>query len=100
MLDKAIPAGLKIWLAFLACFIILGYPVVASIFFGLIGAIAGGMVTAWWQTQGGIPEPPPEESPGTLQRLRRQLQSRSLRRLPIPRFRRPNLRDQATRPRR
>ena len=99
MLDKAIHAGLKIWLAFLACLIILGYPVIPSIFFGLIGAIAGGMITAWWQTLGGIPEPPQEASPGTLQKLGTQLRRRTSG-LALPRFRSPRLRDQATRTRR
>ena len=104
MVDKAVPAGLKIWLGFILVFVVLGYPVVPSIVFGLVGAVAGGMISAWWQTLGGIPQPRSPEaeanrSPSRLRMLRRQLRSRASR-LRIPKFRTPSLKDRASRSRR
>ena len=53
--DKAIPAGLKVWLIFLISFYLLGLPVILSILFGFMGGVAGGWIFAWWQTAGGEP---------------------------------------------
>ncbi|MDJ0704093.1 MAG: hypothetical protein QNJ46_12490 [Leptolyngbyaceae cyanobacterium MO_188.B28] len=68
--DKAIPAGLKVWLFFLLTFIFLGLPVVLSILFGFLGGIAGGWILAWWQTPGG--EPFEMRSPEEIERAKRR----------------------------
>lgn len=60
MVDKGVPAGLKIWLVFLIGFILLGYPIIPSIVFGAVTGLAGGMLTAWWNTPGGEPKPQPK----------------------------------------
>ncbi len=86
MVDKIVPAGLRIWLLFLLCFVALGYPVVPSIFFGLIAGMAGGLISAWWQTKGGEPQPrKPQEAPGTLAAVSQRLRNTQARlKLPIP----------------
>ena len=53
--DKAIPAGLKVWLIFLLSFYFLGLPAVFSILYGFVGGVAGGWIFAWWHTAGGEP---------------------------------------------
>jgi hypothetical protein len=53
--DKIIPPALKIWLAFLFLFLLLGYEVVPSILLGAIAGFAGGTIQAWWITPGGEP---------------------------------------------
>ncbi|MGD1898640.1 MAG: hypothetical protein ACFB16_17005 [Phormidesmis sp.] len=58
MADLLIPAAVRIWLIFLLVFIFLGYNVPFSIFFGFVGGLAGGLVTAWWQIKGGAPNDP------------------------------------------
>ncbi|MGB3201425.1 MAG: hypothetical protein WBA99_11005 [Nodosilinea sp.] len=55
MADKIIPPALKIWLAFLFLFLLLGYDVVPSILLGAIAGFAGGTIQAWWMTPGGEP---------------------------------------------
>ena len=68
--DKAIPAGLKVWLIFLLSLYFLGLPVVLSILFGFVGGIAGGWILAWWQTPGG--EPFEGRSPEEIERAKRR----------------------------
>ncbi|MFE4105597.1 hypothetical protein [Almyronema epifaneia] len=81
MVDKAIPAGLKIWLTFLLGLLVVGYPIVPSILFGAIGGVAGGLVSAWWQTPGGVPT---AEAENPLKRMQQRLRERSSRlRLPF-----------------
>ncbi|HEY9764362.1 MAG TPA: hypothetical protein V6D07_17680 [Trichocoleus sp.] len=58
MADKIIPAALRIWLAFLLLFLLLGYSIVSSIVFGAIAGFAGGMISAWWNAKGGEPTAP------------------------------------------
>ncbi|NEQ33185.1 MAG: hypothetical protein F6K04_19670 [Leptolyngbya sp. SIO4C5] len=100
MVDKAIPAGLKIWLAFLLALLVVGYDVIPSILFGAVGGVAGGILSAWWQTPGGVPAPGSENP---LRRVQRRLKERSSRlRLPfgqqdLQRSQRPRRRARRTR---
>ncbi|MGB3137603.1 MAG: hypothetical protein WBG38_00075 [Nodosilinea sp.] len=68
MADKIIPTALKIWLAFLFLFVLLGYKVVPSIVLGAIAGFAGGTIQAWWNTPGGEPSAP-IELPAPLRKL-------------------------------
>lgn len=79
MIDKIVPVALRLWLLFIFLFWALGYEVVPSILFGVIGGFAGGVVSAWWKTPGGAPQK--EFEPTALEkfggRLRpQQVQSR------------------------
>lgn len=56
--DKIFPVALKLWLVFLLAFLLLGYEIVPSIIFGAIAGLAGGTVSAWWQTLVVSPRPP------------------------------------------
>jgi hypothetical protein len=59
-----VPTALKLWLFFLFCFFLLGYPVPLSILFGAVGGFAGGWVDAWWHSKDEPPsQPQPEETP-------------------------------------
>ncbi|UBF28650.1 hypothetical protein K9N68_12675 [Kovacikia minuta CCNUW1] len=49
--------GLKYWLFFMIGLFILGYDWVLSIFFGIVGAIAAGIVSAWWNPKEDDDEP-------------------------------------------
>lgn len=71
MTDKIFPVALRLWLAFILTFLVLGYEIASSIIFGAIGAFAGGTVSAWWQTPGGEPEDAPAETsePTTLDKI-------------------------------
>lgn len=83
--DKIVPIALRLWLVFLFAFLLLGYNVVPSILFGAIGGFAGGMVSAWWQTPGGVPEA--DQEPFALQKLGKQLSPQQVsRRLPFLKF--------------
>jgi hypothetical protein len=55
MIDKIVPPALRIWLAFIFIFLLLGYEVTPSIAFGAIAGFAGGTIQAWWITPGGVP---------------------------------------------
>ncbi|WP_414527135.1 hypothetical protein [Nodularia chucula] len=46
--SEGVDAGLKYWLFFLVGFVFLGYSPPVSIMLGVIGAIGGGWITAWW----------------------------------------------------
>jgi hypothetical protein len=70
--DKIFPVALKLWLVFLLAFLLLGYEIVPSIIFGAIAGLAGGTVSAWWQTPGGAPAPPTTE-PNALNKLGEKL---------------------------
>lgn len=72
MADKIFPVALRLWLFFIAAFLLVGYEISFSIIFGAIGALAGGTVSAWWQTPGGEPEPPSQE-PSPLDKLGEKL---------------------------
>ncbi|NJL44590.1 MAG: hypothetical protein HC922_00220, partial [Leptolyngbyaceae cyanobacterium SM2_3_12] len=50
MVDKIVPPALQIWLVFLFIFLLLGYGVLPSIFFGAVAGLAGGTLSAWWKT--------------------------------------------------
>jgi hypothetical protein len=56
MVDKIVPPAFKLWLGFLAVFLLLGYGVVPSILLGAIAGFAGGTIAAWWATPGGEPK--------------------------------------------
>jgi len=43
--------GLKIWMLFLLTFALLGYPVLLSIFLGALAGLAGGIITAGFQSK-------------------------------------------------
>jgi hypothetical protein len=58
--DKIFPVALRLWLVFLFLLLLLGYAIIPSIVLGAIGGLAGGMVSAWWQTPGGEPQPEAE----------------------------------------
>lgn len=72
MTDRIFPVALKLWLAFLLTFLVLGYAIAPSIIFGAIAGFAGGMVSAWWQTPGGEPEEV-EPEPNALDKLGEKL---------------------------
>lgn len=63
MTDKIVPVALRLWLLFLFALLLVGYAIVPSILFGAVGGFAGGMVSAWWRTDGGEPKPNLEPSP-------------------------------------
>jgi hypothetical protein len=67
--DKIVPVALRLWLIFLFVFLLLGYAVVPSVVFGAIGGLAGGTVSAWWQTPGGEPKPKKETKPSPIEQL-------------------------------
>lgn len=71
MIDKIVPAALRIWLLFLFVFLLLGFSTVGSILFGAIAGFAGGTIRAWWTTLGGEPIAPVLPEP--IRRLGRQL---------------------------
>ncbi len=50
-LSKGFSAGLKIGLFFTLGFLLLGYPIEWSAGFGVIGCLAGSLVSAWWQSE-------------------------------------------------
>ena len=58
MADLLIPALIRTWFIFLVTFIFLGYAVPFSIFFGFVGGLAGGLISAWWEIKGGAPAGP------------------------------------------
>ena len=78
MRDHGVATGLKTWLFFLLCFVLLGYPVSVSLCFGAVGGLAGGWIAAWWSAK--VPSAPPatesveqdQESP--LRRMRNRWQ--------------------------
>lgn len=78
MADKIIPPALKIWLAFLFIFLLLGYGVVPSILLGAVAGFAGGTINAWWMTPGG--------EPTTALELPAPLRQLNPRRLPLGNF--------------
>ncbi|MEM9979253.1 MAG: hypothetical protein AAF808_16615 [Cyanobacteria bacterium P01_D01_bin.2] len=82
MTDLIVPAALRIWLAFLLLFVLLGYSVAASIIFGAVGGFAGGLVSAWWIVPGGAPAPADEKAASFLRlpRWRWRTERRNLRR--------------------
>ncbi|MEM1278412.1 MAG: hypothetical protein AAF827_03395 [Cyanobacteria bacterium P01_D01_bin.6] len=83
MTDKIFPVALKLWLVFLAAFLLLGYEIAPSILFGAIAGFAGGTVSAWWHTPGGEPAPPNPE-PNALDKLGERLKPRGVQnRLPF-----------------
>ncbi|MDA0865928.1 MAG: hypothetical protein O2890_05835 [Cyanobacteria bacterium] len=85
MPDKIVPVALRLWLLFIFAFLLLGYAVVPSIVFGAIGGLAGGTVSAWWQTPGGEPQPQePRKSASTIEQLSSRIKPGNLKgRLPF-----------------
>lgn len=71
MINRIIPPALKLWLLFLFLYLLLGYGVISSIFFGVVAGLAGGTLIAWWITPGG--EPQKLDLPDPLRQLGRQL---------------------------
>ncbi|NJN21229.1 MAG: hypothetical protein HC812_08640 [Leptolyngbya sp. RL_3_1] len=67
MPDKIVPVALRLWLLFLFTFLLIGYAVLPSVIFGAIAGLAGGTVSAWWQTPGG--EPQANMKPSTIEQL-------------------------------
>ena len=83
MTDKIFPVALKLWLAFLLTFLVLGYAIIPSIIFGAVAGFAGGMVSAWWETPGGEPKKA-ELEPNALDKLGEKLRPREVQsRLPF-----------------
>ena len=72
MVDKIVPTALKIWLAFIFLFLLLGYEITPSIAFGAVASFAGGTIRAWWTTPGGVPTP--TELPEPIRRFGQQIQ--------------------------
>jgi hypothetical protein len=58
--SDGISAGLKYWLFFLVCFLLLNYSVRLSIVLGAFGGLAAGWIVAWWKSK---------EQPKTQQQL-------------------------------
>lgn len=83
MSNRIGPPALKIWLVFLFTFLLLGYDIIPSILFGVVGGLAGGIVSTWWVTPGG--EPKEVELPAPIKRIRRQLRQTPAR-LPLRGF--------------
>ncbi len=82
--DKIVPVALRLWLLFLFLFLLLGYAVIPSVIFGAIGGLAGGTVSAWWQTPGGEPQPRQMSKPGTIEQLSNRIKPNGLKgRLPF-----------------
>ncbi|MGF1566510.1 MAG: hypothetical protein ACFCVD_00270 [Nodosilinea sp.] len=71
MVDKIIPTALRIWLVSLFTFLLLGYGVLPSIFFGAVAGLAAGVMSAWWKTPGG--EPKVLELPEPIRQFSRQI---------------------------
>lgn len=85
MTDKIVPVALRLWLVFLLIFVALGYPVTHGIFFGAIAGLAGGMVKAWWNTPGGVPQA--RQTPAALKKIGGRLRPSGLQqRLPFLRL--------------
>ncbi|MGD1904463.1 MAG: hypothetical protein ACFB0C_00545 [Leptolyngbyaceae cyanobacterium] len=78
MPDKIVPVALRLWLLFLFVFLLLGYTVVPSVFFGAIAGLAGGTVSAWWQTPGGEPKPQEETKPSTIEQLGNRIKPQNI----------------------
>ncbi|MBW4562661.1 MAG: hypothetical protein KME32_16215 [Mojavia pulchra JT2-VF2] len=87
--SDGIDAALKYWLFFLVGFSWLGYPAPSSILLGAVGALAAGLIFAWWgskeETRTQLPLETAEdgESEQSSSRITRQQ-----RRKPTRRFRR------------
>jgi energy-converting hydrogenase Eha subunit A len=65
--DKIFPVALKAVAGIsMLAFLLLGYEIVPSIIFGAIAGLAGGTVSAWWQTPGGAARPTHSLSPTLL----------------------------------
>ena len=71
MVDKIVPTALKIWLAFIFLFLLLGYEITPSIAFGAVAGFAGGTIQAWWTTSGGVPKS--TELPEPIKKFSRQI---------------------------
>ena len=71
MVDKIVPPALKLWLAFIFIFLLIGYDIIPSIAFGAIAGFAGGMIQAWWTTPGGVPTR--TELPEPIRQFSRQI---------------------------
>ncbi|MFM7449765.1 MAG: hypothetical protein ACKO24_14370 [Leptolyngbyaceae cyanobacterium] len=57
------PTGLKCWIGFMVGLLLLGYPILLCISFGLIGGFAGGMIAAWLNAgDDGLPKRPKQPS--------------------------------------
>lgn len=83
MTDKIVPAALRLWLVFLLALFLVGYSVPTSILYGAIGGFAGGLVSAWWQTKGGVPQAPPIKE--RVSQMRERIQ-KTRDRLPVQRL--------------
>ncbi|HEY9620103.1 MAG TPA: hypothetical protein V6C78_07025 [Crinalium sp.] len=60
--DDWIGVGLQLWLVFLVCFFVLGYPAPLSIVLGAIAGFAGGFISAYVR---GKNQTPPSETKGS-----------------------------------
>ncbi|WP_254565956.1 hypothetical protein [Oscillatoria sp. HE19RPO] len=56
--EKGISFGVKMWIFFMIMFGFLGYSTIVSIFFGVVGGVAAGLIYAWWHITD-IPEQTP-----------------------------------------
>ena len=90
MIDKIVPNALKIWLAFIVIFLLIGYDITPSIAFGAIAGLAGGTVQAWWTTPGGVPTH--TELPEPIRKFGRQIRETPSR---LPFWRRGNQNDRS-----
>ena len=46
--DDGFEAGIRLWVAGLVGFVLLGYPLMLSIILGAIAGISGGLIATWW----------------------------------------------------
>lgn len=56
--EKGISFGVRMWIFFMVMFGVLGYSTAVSIFFGVVGGVAAGLIYAWWHITD-IPEQTP-----------------------------------------
>ncbi|NEQ97759.1 MAG: hypothetical protein F6K30_13740 [Cyanothece sp. SIO2G6] len=71
-------ALIKCWLFFMGCFAIARYPLSICVALGLIGGLAGGILSRWWQLTD-MPEPIKQDGtsrlPWAVEALRQRVQS-------------------------
>ncbi|NEO27268.1 MAG: hypothetical protein F6K03_10310 [Kamptonema sp. SIO4C4] len=65
--------GLGLWLFFLLAFVMLGYPILMSIFLGALAGLSGGWIVAWWKDDTPPPKPskPKEEAKRRYEKRKR-----------------------------
>lgn len=65
--NSGVGTGLKLWLIFFLGFFLLGYPVVLSILWAIVGALAGGVIATQLKIVKAIPpKPKPADRAGEM----------------------------------